>query len=478
MLRKSSLRPTSARFPAFRIAAIASVLATFTFASAQSDVRTPDRNPVSQPDTNVSTGKKPDVVPGSLIIPASSQILAADKGHRAHTNVRYILPAIASPFEAPPYSGYGYETPASLACLYGQVATIAGCNPNTAVNLPSGGSQTIAIVDAYDDPSIYADLAYFSDQFGLPFSVSQFEVVYAAGAEPPEDISGGWEMEESLDVEMVHAMAPKAKIYLVEAASNYYSDLFTAVQVAINLVRCNSSSSSKTACASTATGKGEVSMSWGGEEFSGETSYDSVFTGANVVFTASAGDSPGVIWPSASPNVISAGGTTTARSLVNGNFLQEVTWQDGGGGISYYEKIPSYQSSISSIAGKYRATPDVASDSNPSTGIWIYNSYQADLNALEGGSGASGWYIVGGTSAAAPLWAGVLNSAATKAGAFPASSSAELTTIYTTLGSAANYPNDFNDITYGDCNYYGGSFAAKGYDLCTGVGSPKGLAGK
>jgi kumamolisin len=466
-------------FSALRITAVAALATTFTIASAQVDVRPPDHTPIAGRDSSdATTGKKPTVVPGKLIIPTSSQTLATDKGQRAHTNVRYIVPAVASPLEAPPYSGYAYETPASLACLYSLVTTISGCNPNSTTNTPSGGSETIAIVDAYDDPSIYADLAYFSDQFGIPFATNQFQVIYASGTEPSVDISGGWEMEESLDVEMVHAMAPKAKIYLVEAASNYYSDLFIAVQVATNLVRCGSSSSSSTACSSTATGKGEVSMSWGGEEFSSETSYDSYFTGANVVYLASAGDSPGVIWPSASPNVISAGGTTTARSLSTGNFIQEVTWQDGGGGLSLYEAIPSYQSSISSIAGKARATPDISSDANPNTGIWIYNSYQADLDSLEGESGASGWYIVGGTSAAAPLWAGVLNSAATKAGAFPASSKAELTTIYTTLGSATNYPADFNDITYGDCNYYGSTFAAKGYDLCTGVGSPKGLSGK
>src|ERR1035437_2950926 len=186
--------------------------------------------------------KKPSAAPGTLVIPPSSQINVEDRSKRAHTNVRFIVPATSCPLEEPPYAGFGYETPASLACIYRQVAPIRGCNPNSTVNTPMGGSETIAIVDAFDDPSAAADLAYFSAQFGIPFSPSKFKVVYAGGSAPPVDTTGGWELEEALDVEYSHAMAPKAMLYLVEADSNSFTDLFAAVDVATNLVRCGHAS--------------------------------------------------------------------------------------------------------------------------------------------------------------------------------------------------------------------------------------------
>ncbi len=109
--------------------------------------------------------------PGTPIIPRSSEVKAEDTGIRAHTNVRFLAPAPgASPSEAPPFPGYAVETPASLACVYRLASPIRSCNPNSTVNTPTGGSQTIAIVDAYDDPYAASDLAAFSDQFGLPFA--------------------------------------------------------------------------------------------------------------------------------------------------------------------------------------------------------------------------------------------------------------------------------------------------------------------
>lgn len=421
--------------------------------------------------TQPSPGPAPKPVErlrGNAITPASSVVKAADTGKFAHTNVRFVEPDLATPMEAPPYSGYAYETPASLACVYSLVTTIAGCNPNSTVNDPTGGSQTIAIVDAYDDPEAAPDLAYFSDQFGLPFKVSQFQVVYASGFAPPVDYTGGWELEESLDVEYAHAMAPNAKIYLVEANSNSFTDLFTAVTAAANLVRCGSTAT----CPTTATGKGEVSMSWGGAEFSGETTYDSTFLATNVVFLAAAGDSPGVIYPAASPNVISVGGTSIARSPYNGNLNTEIAWSDAGGGPSSYEVLPAYQGALATLVGTHRATPDVAAVANPYTGVWVYNTFPQD-----GYYSSSGWWIVGGTSVATPVWAGIINAADTTNG-FAASSAAELTTLYGDLASTTNYPLDFKDVTYGACYFYSGYFTRVGYDFCTGIGSPKTYAGK
>jgi subtilase family serine protease len=408
--------------------------------------------------------------PGTIIIPASNQAALDDLGAKAHTNLRLIAPPAAGPSELPPFLGYGYETPASLACIYRLVAPIKGCNPNSTTTNPNGGSQSIAIVDAFDDPNAAADLAYFSAQFGLPFHPDKFKVVYAQGTQPPIDPSGGWELEESLDIEYAHAMAPHATLYLVEANSNYDSDLYSAVLVAANLVRCGKTSK----CGDDAHGKGEISMSWGGSEFSNESDYDFVFTGRNVVYLAATGDFSGVIYPSASPNVIGVGGTSTSRSLQTGNLIQEIAWSDAGGGLSFYEPTPSYQSGLPAyITQGARALPDVSADANPNNGYWVY-----DTNPLAGFGDSPQWLIVGGTSASTPLMAGIINAASTASRHFAHSSQDELTRFYADYASHQAYSQDFWDITYGACNYYSGSFSVGGYDLCTGLGSPKGLGGK
>jgi kumamolisin len=447
---KSLKRPihTSHRFcaarvaPALAAAGIAAALLTLIMPANAQAPAGPTQTPITR----------------TLVVPAASHANAGDQGVRAHANVRYILSGVASPSEAPPFAGYGYETPASLACLYHVVAPIPGCNPNSTTNTPHGGSQSIAIVDAYDDPNAASDLENFSAQFGLPFSADKFNVVYAGGSEPPIDPTGGWEIEESLDIEYAHAMAPNATLYLVEANSNYDSDLFPAVQVASNLVLCGST----TTCPRNSRGRGEVSMSWGSGEFPQELSLDSFFTTPGVIYVAAAGDSAGVSYPCASPNVVCAGGTSTARSEYTGNFIQEIAWSDAGGGISYYEPIPAYQAGDRSVArqlGGYRGVPDISSDANPNTGVWVLDTFPVP---------GPGWYIVGGTSVSTPTLAGILNAS----GQFAASSAAELFDIYD-FGSFGS----FNDITYGACGYYSGTFSAPGWDLCTGFGSPHNLGG-
>jgi len=414
-------------------------------------------------------GRRP--APGTVIIPSTNHLAAADLGLKAHTNLRLVVPPDLKPSEAPPYVGYGYETPASLACIYRVVQPIRGCNPNSTVNTPKSGSQTIAVVDAFDDPNAAADLAYFSSQFGLPFSTSKFKVVYAQGARPGVDPTGGWELEEATDIEYAHAMAPNAMLYLVEANTNSFNDLFSAVLVAANLVQCGKT----TTCPSNASGKGEVSMSWGGDEFSNEADYDWVFTGNNVVFLASDADAAGTQYPSVSPNVIAVGGTSTARSLDTGDLIQEIAWSDAGSGLSAYEPTPPYQQGLPTYRTRgSRATPDVSANANPNNGVWLYDSYP-----VAGQDNPSNWWIVGGTSLATPIWAGVLNAAASASGHFAASTSDELTRLYGDLyAGSGTYHANLWDITYGSCNFYSGSFSVGGYDLCTGLGSPKGLGGK
>lgn len=389
-----------------------------------------------------------------VVIPSSSVSPAVSLGISAHTNLRILVPDAGpiaikvAPNELPPIAGLFFETPASIACVYRLVRNpLPGCDPDKTTQNPSGGGGAIAIVDAFDNPNAASDLAIFCEIFGL--SAPKFTVVYANGTQPPLDPTGGWELEESLDVQWAHAMAPNAQIFLVEAASNFDSDLFPAVQLASQLVA--------------AAGGGEVSMSWGEGEFTQETQYDALFTTPGVVYLASAGDGPGPIWPSTSPNVVSAGGTSISRSTTNGQFILESTWQDAGGGASAVEPRPHFQDRIAFLVGPSRGTPDLAFDANPTTGVWV-----VDTNLYEGQPG--GLFIVGGTSVSAPSLSGIVNSA----GSFLPSSQAENREIYEGVFGS----NDFRDINYGNCGINISNFATSGWDFCTGVGSNQGLRGK
>jgi kumamolisin len=429
---------------------------------------------------------------GQIVVPQSSTPPATQgttlKTRAAQTNVLLYVPEGWKPDQVtppspkytaePPFTGYAYETPASLSCVYVLVSPTAGCNPNTVSTSATGGTKAIAIVDAYDDPFAGPDLAYYSSQFALPFNPTQLQVVYEDGLVPAVDTTGGWEVEESLDIEMAHAMAPNATIYLVEAQSNFYSDLLTSVQIASNLIQCGQTEQNPTTyavgtCPSGSNGTGEVSMSWGGGEFSGETADDSYFTTPGVVYLASSGDSPGTIWPCTSPDVVCAGGTSIRRSPSTGNYLGEAAWNEAGSGSSLYEPAPSAQTTyIPSIVGTSgpRAVPDVSFDANPITGVWVWDSFGFALDVYDEPVNSSGWYIVGGTSVASPALAGIVN----RAGGFAANSGAELTTMYKNMSTSG----DYRDIGSGFCGPYQGYSTATGWDFCTGIGSDEGYSGK
>ena len=322
----------------------------------------------------------------------------------------------------------GGMSPAQIAQAYGfnQIQFSGGVKGD-------GSGQTIAIVDAYDDPNIASDLAKFDSQFGLAAPPS-FTKVYQSGYRPQADT--GWSQEISLDVEWAHAMAPKAKIVLVEANSSSLGDLLSAVDTARNMSSVS-----------------VISMSWGSSEFYGETSYDSYFTTPaghqGITFVASSGDqgSPG-LWPSLSTNVLAVGGTTL--HLSGGGYGSETAWSGSGGGLSQYESEPSYQNGVQSTGS--RSTPDVSFDANPSSGFAVYDSY-----------GSSGWMVIGGTSAGAPQWAALVAIADQGlAQAGKGSLDGAQSRIYQ-LSSA-----DFHDITSGSNGYSAGA----GYDLVTGRGSP------
>ena len=398
----------------------------------------------------------PHFAPGSLFEPQSNYVLTPDFGKRAHSNVRILVPPanllarVQTSAGTPPFSGYFYETPASLACIYGLIpTTVAGCNPNLATTNVTTGSRSIAFVDAYDYPGAQSDLAVFSRQFGLPApSAANFRVVYATGARPPSGVRSGWDLEAALDLDISHGLAPRAKLYLVEAASNSLPDMFQAVTRAAGLVAAD--------------GGGEVSMSWGSSEFAAENRYDSAMATARIVYFAAAGDGPGTLYPCTSPNAVCVGGTANSRNAVTGVFQGSLAWEDTGGGTSSYEARPSYQNGIAGIVGARRGVPDIAAIADPRTGVWVYNAGWAGSCVAN-----SGWCIVGGTSAAAPATAAIVNSA----GGFLSSSAAELGLIYSTLGAAGA---GWSDVTSGACGFYNGFAAIRGWDPCTGIGVPQG----
>ena len=397
--------------------------------------------------------------PTGITLPSSSIPSDGDAGVAAHTNLQILgsgqgMSGTPQPFGAP-FPGLFYETPASIACIYGLRPPMAGCNPNIVTLNPKGGKKAIAIVDAFDDPNAFADLQYFSAQFGLtPVTPSSFQVVFAPhGAVPPAPLGSctgaatqpstakgtGWDVEESLDVQWAHAMAPDATIYLVEAQSNSGADLFCAVTVAGALV--------------SAAGGGEISMSWGGGEFSGEVTVDHIFTATNVAYFAASGDAAGTSYPSASPNVVSVGGTSLRTNPSTGAFFEETDWQSTGGGPSHFEARPAYQNGIAGIVGAHRGTPDISADANPATGVWVFDSLFL---------GRPVWFIVGGTSVASPMWAGIVNAQAV---IYP-SSQVLLTQLY-------GNRDGFHDITSGTCGVYMSLSAGEGWDFCTGLGSPR-----
>ncbi len=315
-----------------------------------------------------------------------------------------------------------------------------------------GYGQVIAIVDAFDDPTIESDLATFNRQFGLPACTSSNGCFVKAMPQGKPITNQGWALEISLDVQWAHAVAPGAKILLVEAKSNGLSDLLGAI-----------------AYAAKQTGVHQVSMSWGGGEFSSESTFDGYFQVAGVSFFASSGDSGnGLSWPAVSPYVVSVGGTTLKVDS-SGNVLSETAWSGSGGGISIYEKEPPYQVNYRVSSNGMRGVPDVSYDADPSTGFPIYDS--------TGFNGQKGWFTVGGTSAGAPQWAAlfaILNSqrAAAKKSAISSVSFGSGGALYA-AAAATVYGSNYRDITSGTNGSCASVCSAgAGYDFVTGLGSP------
>ena len=303
-----------------------------------------------------------------------------------------------------------------------------------------GAGQIIGIVDGYDYASVESDLGVFTAQFGLPACTKAngcLTVVYATGTKPPPN--AGWSGETSLDVQWAHAIAPQAKILLVEAPNGNVKSLLEAVPVAVQ------------------NGATVVNMSWGtNNEPPNEQKMDPLyFNNKAVTYINASGDSGINLfgYPGASPLVVGAGGTVLKLDA-NGNISSETGWSGSGGGESVYFAEPAYQLGAQS-SGK-RGVPDVAYNAAPGTGVPVYDSE------------AGNWAQVGGTSAAAPQWCAIVAIAnSIRAGMGKGTIGTEfMKVVY------AN-PTAFHDILKGSNGSCGTECeAGPGYDFVTGLGSP------
>ncbi|MDR3618456.1 MAG: S53 family peptidase [Paludisphaera borealis] len=346
-----------------------------------------------------------------------------------------------------------FYTPAQVRTAYG-LGSIAG----------QGQGQTIAIVDAYSQPYIQSDVNEFSSIFGLPQMdgvggdpTLSIKVPTGQSTPPTAPPAGNWGVEISLDVEWVHAVAPYANIVLVTCQNSSGDSLFGAE---ID----GQPYASGVGYAKSLPGVSVVSNSYGGGEFNGETQYDSQFTtpAQNVAFVFSTGDDGAPSeYPAYSPNVVAVGGTSLNTASIKGRYGNEIGWNGSGGGISQYEATPSFQSSNGVNFGA-RSVPDVSWLADPNTGVLVINSLD-DPGFLS---------VIGGTSLAAPMWAGLIalgDQARGSAGSL--SSQGVLNALYGAYNSS-HYSQDFHDITAGNNGFAAGT----GYDLVTGIGTPQPLA--
>lgn len=330
-----------------------------------------------------------------------------------------------SPFATGAPSGYG---PGDLQSAYGLPST-------------GGVGQTIAIVDAYDDGNAESDLGVYRSQFGLPACTTAngcFRKVNQSGGTTYPRGDAGWSEEISLDLDMASAICPNCRILLVEASSNSFANLSAAVNYA-----------------ATVPGVVAISNSYGGSEFSGETSSESAYNHPGIAVTVSSGDNGyGVEFPAASQYVTAVGGTSLKRAS-NSRGWTETVWSGAGSGCSKYITKPGWQHD--SGCSK-RTVADVSAVADPNTGVAVYDTYRLH---------PGGWLVFGGTSVASPIIAAVYavanNTGSITYGSYPYSHTSSLF-----------------DVTSGSNGSCGGSYlctAVAGFDGPTGLGTPNGTGG-
>jgi subtilase family serine protease len=320
----------------------------------------------------------------------------------------------------PTPSGYG---PPDLQAAYNLKSSVGG------------SGQVVAIVDAYDDPNAESDLAVYRSQFGLPACTTSngcFRKVDQSGGTNYPRGNSGWAEEISLDLDMVSGICPNCRILLVEASSNSFANLAAAEDEAASL------------------GATAISNSYGGSEYSGETSDESHFNHPGIAITVSTGDGGyGVEFPAASRYVTAVGGTSLTKS---GSTYTETAWSGAGSGCSAYIPKPTWQTDTGCAN---RTVGDVAAVADPNTGVAVYDTY---------GLHPGGWLVFGGTSVSSPIIAGVYALAGNAASL--------------TYGSYSYaHTSGLFDITSGSNGNCGGSYlctAVTGYDGPTGNGTPNG----
>ena len=319
---------------------------------------------------------------------------------------------------------------------------------DSAYNTPSstaGQGETVGIVDAYNDPTVAADLAVYRAEFGLPACTVAngcFKVVGETGTSTLPVTNASWAQEISLDVDMVSAICPKCHILLVEATSNSLRDLATSVDEAAKL------------------GASVISNSYGGSDAKADSQANVAYDQPGIPVTAAAGDGGyGVEYPASSPYVTAVGGTTLTKATGTTRGWTETVWDDSGSGCSQYESQPSWQAAISALTNVCagRAVADVSADANPDTGVAVYDSTKYLFQ--------SGWLEFGGTSVATPIIASVYalagNGSSIDNGSYPYSHTSGLNDV--TSGSNGSCGNIL-------CN------AAAGWDGPTGLGTPNGTS--
>ncbi|HEY2181977.1 MAG TPA: S53 family peptidase [Solirubrobacteraceae bacterium] len=423
----------------------------------------------------------------------------------AHPGARAVAPAApATATQATTSSGLVEGVPPGAAVerttpVEGSLAPsdVRGAYGLTGATPPT--PQTIALVDAYDAPTIASDLEVFSARFGLPACNEAngcLRKVNQRGARSPLPPSGGpeergWAQETATDVEVAHGVCPACRILLVEAESNANSSLYAAELTAAAL------------------GANEISNSWGGEEPSVE---NRAFDHPGVVITASAGDNGYLDWlsgkassaaeyPASSPHVIAVGGTRLKLNATSRAWERETVWNDGGwrnglpegfgaggGGCSASFAADAWQQSVADWStvgcGSGRAVADVSADADPYTGVAVYDSTEYE--------GSRGWAMIGGTSVAAPIVASAFALAGGSHGvAYPAQ------TLYENEHAASTTLHDITAGSNGECHRRVSPetgearctaeelarscsgqaicLAGPGYDGASGVGTPAGI---
>jgi subtilase family serine protease len=335
----------------------------------------------------------------------------------------HVLHACAAPSKG--FAGCFAQTLVNNNGVTPNASSPQGLNPadiQSAYKLSGSSTATVAIVDAYDDPTAESDLGVYRSTFGLP-----------AGTKYPRS-NANWAVEISLDIDMVSATCPTCHILLVEASSNSFANLATAVNYAASVA-----------------GVTAISNSYGGSDSSETSSYNH----SGIAITASSGDSGyGIESPASYPHVIGVGGTSLHKDSSTRGW-NETAWSGAGSGCSTLNAKPSWQTSVTQCSGD--AVADVSAVADPNTGVSVYDStpYQ----------GLSQWEVWGGTSVASPIIASVYALSGNTAG-YPAS--------YTWAHASGLF--DVTSGSNGSCSPSIWCNAGTGWDGPTGLGTPNGTS--